>query len=59
MGAYKSIVANQCLEIYKSKEQRMGKLWHRNYYEHIIRSEQAYMNITKYIIDNPAKWKKK
>ena len=35
-----------------------GKLWQRNYYEHIIRNEQSYQNISNYIINNPAKWKK-
>ncbi|HRI27846.1 MAG TPA: hypothetical protein PK239_03725 [Chitinophagales bacterium] len=33
-----------------------GKLWQRNYYEHIIRNETAYQNISLYIINNPAKW---
>ena len=33
-----------------------GKLWQRNYYEHIIRNEKSYHNITNYIINNPAKW---
>ncbi len=33
------------------------KLWQRNYYEHIIRCEQAYQRITDYIIANPANWK--
>lgn len=33
-----------------------GKLWQRNYYEHIIRNEQSYQTISKYIINNPAKW---
>ena len=56
VGAYKSLVANACLSIYKSKNQTMGKLWQRNYYEHIIRNERAYQNISNYIIDNPAKW---
>jgi REP element-mobilizing transposase RayT len=35
-----------------------GKLWQRNYWEHIIRNEQSYQNISKYIINNPAKWAK-
>ena len=56
VGAYKSLVANGCLEIYKSKNELMGKLWQRNYYEHIIRNEQAYQNISNYIINNPIKW---
>jgi REP element-mobilizing transposase RayT len=32
------------------------KLWQRNYYEHIIRDEQSYQNISCYIIHNPEKW---
>jgi REP element-mobilizing transposase RayT len=32
------------------------KLWQRNYYEHIIRNEQAYQNISNYIIGNPTAW---
>jgi REP element-mobilizing transposase RayT len=31
-------------------------LWQRNYYEHIIRNEQSYWNISDYIIHNPANW---
>lgn len=33
------------------------KIWQRNYYEHIIRNEKAYTNISNYIINNPANWK--
>lgn len=66
VGAYKSLVANICLDIYKSKyvmsgftnEQipLFGKLWQRNYYENIIRNEQSYQSISEYIINNPRKW---
>ena len=56
VGAYKSLVANGCLKIHKSKNETMGKLWQRNYYEHIIRNEQSYLHITEYIINNPLKW---
>ncbi|OQA99772.1 MAG: hypothetical protein BWY22_00211 [Bacteroidetes bacterium ADurb.Bin217] len=34
----------------------MGKLWQRNYHEHIIRDEQSYLKISEYIINNPANW---
>lgn len=34
-----------------------GKLWQRNYWEHIIRNQQSYENISNYIIENPARWK--
>jgi REP element-mobilizing transposase RayT len=33
------------------------KLWQRNYWEHIIRNEKSYHNISNYIINNPSKWK--
>lgn len=62
VGAYKSLAANGCLDIWKLKwagaspAPTMGKLWQRNYHEHIIRDEQAYQTISNYIINNPAKW---
>lgn len=56
VGAYKSLVANGCLEIYKTRNETMGKLWQRNYYEHIIRNKKSYETISNYIINNPAKW---
>jgi putative transposase len=31
-------------------------VWQRNYWEHIIRDQQAYQRIAQYIINNPAKW---
>ncbi|WP_367388637.1 transposase [Lewinella sp. LCG006] len=33
-----------------------GKLWQRNYWEHIIRNENTYHRIAAYIINNPKKW---
>ena len=57
IGAYKSLVANGCLNIYKMKGETMGKLWQRNYYEHIIRNETSYHTISDYILKNPARWK--
>ncbi len=32
------------------------KLWQRNYYEHVIRDENDYQRIYKYIQNNPLKW---
>ena len=34
-----------------------GKLWQRNYYEHIIRNENELNQIRDYILNNPLKWK--
>ena len=36
---------------------KTGKMWQRNYYEHIIRDEKDYMRISNYIKNNPRKWK--
>ncbi|MCE7897605.1 MAG: transposase [bacterium] len=36
IGAYKSMVVRTCLEMAKTNDKYMGKLWQRNYYEHII-----------------------
>ncbi len=33
-----------------------GKLWQRNYYDHIIRNEKSYDKISDYIINNPFHW---
>jgi len=56
VGAYKSLVANTCLNLFKTRNETMGKLWQRNYHEHIIRDEQSYQTIFDYIINNPDKW---
>lgn len=32
------------------------RLWQRNYYEHIIRSDESYYIIAEYITNNPAHW---
>ncbi len=31
--------------------------WQNNYYDHIIRNEKSYLQISEYIINNPLKWK--
>jgi putative transposase len=33
-----------------------GKLWQRNYYEHIVRNEVSLNRIREYISDNPVRW---
>ncbi len=32
------------------------EVWHRNYYEHIIRNEESLRKIATYIQNNPANW---
>ncbi|MCI0404588.1 MAG: hypothetical protein L0209_00705, partial [candidate division Zixibacteria bacterium] len=33
-----------------------GRLWQRNYYEHIIRTDDDFNAVREYIWLNPAKW---
>jgi len=33
-----------------------GRLWQRNYYEHVIRDDEELSDVRQYIIDNPAHW---
>jgi putative transposase len=33
-----------------------GKVWQRNYYEHVIRNEYDLNEIREYILNNPLKW---
>ena len=34
----------------------MGKIWQRNYYEHIIRDEKSVGKLREYIFNNPFQW---
>lgn len=34
----------------------VGKLWQRNYYEHIVRNEKDLQRIADYIVANPSRW---
>jgi len=58
VGAYKSLVVHHCLEYIKPNcpEKRLGKLWQRNYWEHIIRTDNDYKRIADYIKNNLKKW---
>lgn len=33
-----------------------GRLWQRNYYEHIVRNDKSLQHLRQYIADNPARW---
>ena len=58
VGAFKSITTVNYISSVKDNDWKPfhNKLWQRNYYEHIIRNEQAYQNISQYIIFNPKNW---
>lgn len=53
IGGYKAMVTSNIRQTnYK------GTVWQRNYFEHIIRSNQSLNHITQYILENPYRWKK-
>lgn len=58
VGAFQSIVTVEYIRGVKTLgwEPFNGKLWQRNYWEHIIRNEIAYNRIGEYIINNPSNW---
>ena len=51
VGAFKSLAANRCREAGLD-----GALWQRSFYEHIVRSDAEYREITEYIMTNPVRW---
>lgn len=53
MRVFKSISA---IEINRILDRGGMPVWHRNYYERIIRDERELDNIREYIITNPARW---
>ena len=58
IGAFKSLTTNKYIQGVKTSNWKAfnGKLWQRDYYEHIIRDGESYNNITNYIANNPIKW---
>ena len=59
IGAFESITTVGYIRGVKAHHWKRfdKKLWQRNYWEHIIRNERAFDNISNYIKNNPAKWK--
>lgn len=58
VGAFKSTTTHKYIVGVKNNDWQSfdGKLWQRNYYEHIIRNEKSLDKIREYIIDNPQNW---
>ena len=52
---YKSVSTRQINRMNKAKG---NVIWQRNYYEHIIRNEEALNNIREYIVNNSINWVK-
>jgi len=53
IGAFKSITTKRVNVIRYTTGKR---LWQRNFFEHIIRSDQSYTKISEYIATNPNRW---
>jgi len=53
IGAFKSI---STIGINKLLTTPGRQFWQKNYYEHIIRTEDELNNTCEYIVDNPLKW---
>lgn len=56
IGAYKSLVFKHALAEAKQAGRVLGKLWQRNYWEHVVRNETELHNIREYIQNNPKQW---
>ena len=58
VGAFKSLTTVEYMRGVKTLRwpQFSGKLWQRNYFEHVVRSDESLTKIRQYILDNPARW---
>jgi putative transposase len=58
IGAFKSITMHEYIRSVKQHgwSPFPGKLWQRNYYEHVVRNEKELTRIREYIRNNPAQW---
>ena len=56
--AFKSITTNKYITGVKENDWQPfpGRLWQRNYYEHVVRNEDALRRIREYIMNNPVKF---
>lgn len=58
IGAFKSITSREYINGVKNHHWRpfVGKVWQRNYYEHIIRDEESLYKLREYVVGNPMSW---
>ncbi|MCB0640265.1 MAG: hypothetical protein KDC44_01435 [Phaeodactylibacter sp.] len=52
IGGYKSAVSRHCNRL------GINFAWQRGFYERIIRDKRAFLQISQYILNNPANWTK-
>lgn len=58
VGAYKSLCVHHRLAWVRQHDpgRVLGALWQRNYFEHVIRDEDALADIREYVFNNPQQW---
>lgn len=58
VGAYKSLTTDEYIHGVRDKNWSSfpGRLWQRNYYEHVVRDDDEMDRIRTYIADNPRHW---
>ncbi len=56
--AFKSLSTHEYVQRVKKDDWPpfSGRLWQRNYYEHIIRTDKDFNTVREYILLNPVKW---
>ncbi len=59
MGAFKSITTKEYIQGIQDHHwpDFEGRIWQKNYYEHIIRDEKSLEILRNYIRNNPSNWK--
>ena len=58
VGAFKSLTTLEYTRGVRDKNWPpfQGRLWQRNFYEHIVRTDVSLQQYRKYIVDNPVQW---
>ena len=58
IGAYKSLTTVNYIRGVKARNWQPfpKRLWQRNYYEHVVRSDESLLKIREYILYNPSRW---
>ena len=56
IGEFKSTVSTRWFKECDRQGIVAGKLWQRNYYDHILRNEADYLEKLRYVDENPDKW---
>ncbi len=58
IGAYKSLTTVEYTRNVKARNWTpfRRRLWQRNYYEHVVRSDESLNRLRRYILGNPAQW---